>query len=205
MAELPDTRLSLILRLPTAGGGHIDQSAWREFAEIYEPFLFRYARRRGLQDTDAHEHVQRVMIAVAKHVRHWQPSDNQRSDRPRFRNWLFTIARTQLIDVLRNSAKQAGVGGTTQLRKLQSTLAPTEAVKQDVRYEAFLWATARVKQQLAPHTWQAFWSTAVEGDSCARVAQRLKLSIGTVYAARSRVLRRLKSEIALLADDEVNS
>ena len=57
MQQIPDTRSSLILRL----ADNVDGEAWDEFVEIYEPFIYRYARRRGLQDADARELVQDVL------------------------------------------------------------------------------------------------------------------------------------------------
>lgn len=58
---MPDTRISLILRLPRSADG----AAWREFVELYEPLILRFARARGLQSNDAQELVQRVFVAVA--------------------------------------------------------------------------------------------------------------------------------------------
>ena len=43
MPGVPDTRASLILRLPRTE----DAEAWREFVAIYEPFVHRFARRNG--------------------------------------------------------------------------------------------------------------------------------------------------------------
>ena len=49
MTTNPETRESLILRLPSAA----DAQAWREFVDLYEPLIIRFAKRRGLQDADA--------------------------------------------------------------------------------------------------------------------------------------------------------
>ena len=99
MPRVPDTKASLILRLPSAD----DAEAWREFVSIYEPFVYRFARRGGLQDADARELVQSVLLAVARAVGRWRP-DHQRG---RFRTWLFRIARNQLLDVLAKQQRSA--------------------------------------------------------------------------------------------------
>jgi len=83
----------LILRLPS----HEDADAWREFVAIYEPFIYRFARRSGFQDADARELVQNVLVAVVKAVDRWQADP----ERGRFRTWLFKIARNQFLDLLR--------------------------------------------------------------------------------------------------------
>lgn len=64
MPANPDTRESLILRLPSAN----DADAWQEFIDLYKPLVIRFARRRGLQDADAREIAQNVFISVAKAV-----------------------------------------------------------------------------------------------------------------------------------------
>jgi RNA polymerase sigma-70 factor (ECF subfamily) len=44
-------------------------------------------------------------------------------------------------------------------------------------------------------TWHAFWETAVEKRQAGDVAQTLGISLGAVYMAKSRVLRRLREEL----------
>jgi RNA polymerase sigma-70 factor (ECF subfamily) len=51
-----------------------------------------------------------------------------------------------------------------------------------------------------PATWKACWGLVVEGRPVAEVAAELGLTLDAVYAARSRVLRRLRQELAGLLD-----
>src|SRR5262249_62174760 len=61
MEQTPTTRPSLLARLRDPG----DERAWREFAAIYAPLVYRLARRKGLQDADAADLTQDVFRAVA--------------------------------------------------------------------------------------------------------------------------------------------
>src|SRR5947209_20217545 len=61
MATSPQTRPSLLLRIRDAG----DRAAWLQFVEIYAPLVYRFARKRGLQDADAADLAQEVLQAVA--------------------------------------------------------------------------------------------------------------------------------------------
>ena len=65
----------------------------------------------------------------------------------------------------------------------------------EYRREVFQWAARRVRQEFSETTWQAFWLTAVESLSAEEVGGRLGRNRGSIYAARSRVMRRLLREI----------
>ncbi len=61
MSQVPETRDSLLLRLADAA----DHEAWCQFTAIYRPLIYRVARRRGLQDADAQDLAQQVLLSVA--------------------------------------------------------------------------------------------------------------------------------------------
>jgi RNA polymerase sigma factor (sigma-70 family) len=199
MPQVPDTRASLILRLPSAA----DADAWQEFVSIYEPFVYRFARRGGLQEADARELVQNVLLAVARAIGRWQPD----RDRGRFRTWLFRIARNQLIDISGKLRRQVvSRGGTSMIGLLEQ--APdfegwsNDELKISHRREVFRWAASRVKDSVKPATWQAFWMTAVEDQPVEAVAMALEISVGAVYIARSRVFARLREEVQRWEGDD---
>ena len=184
------TRHSLILRLPSAQ----DSRAWTEFCSIYEPLIHRFARNQGLQDADAKELVQDVMISVAKSVKDWRVD----ASRGRFRAWLFRIARNRLIDHLRKRRPDRASGGTEELSALGNVVA-RESVEATLesqhRQELFRSAAALVRDEVQPSTWQAFWKTYVGGLSSEDAARELGITVGAVYIARSRVLHRLRQHI----------
>lgn len=186
---MPDTRISLILRLPRTA----DAAAWREFVELYEPLVLRFARRRGLQDADAMDLVQRVFTSVAGAVDRWQPD----AKRGKFRAWLFRIARNHLINQAALRRRERPVGGSTQVRRLHSEIDERVLEASDVELEyrraVFESAAARVKRLVQPATWTAFWETMVVGRSCESVAEELSMSVGAIYVARSRVVARLRA------------
>ena len=58
-----------------------------------------------------------------------------------------------------------------------------------------------MKDEFQPSTWQAFWGTAVDGQSAKDVGQKLGLSPGAVYVAKSRVLARLREKVRELDEE----
>src|SRR4051794_7651699 len=65
MGDPPITRPSLLLRVRDPR----DNDAWREFVELYGPLVYRFSRKRGLQDADAADLTQIVFQAITAEVR----------------------------------------------------------------------------------------------------------------------------------------
>ena len=189
--NLPDTRASLILRLPDAA----DVEAWDEFLAIYQPLIYRLAVGRGFQHADAMDLVQEVLLAVSRSVDRWSPDPA----RGRFRDWLFRIARNLMINFLtRRKHKPLGSGDSAMaaLLELRSAVDGEESVLFDDEYrqEVFRWAAEQVREKVQPRTWRAFWMTSVDGLAIPAVAERLGMTVGSVYIARSRIIARLREK-----------
>src|SRR5262245_55242332 len=110
MAGFPDTRASLIVRIADAR----DAQAWDEFVRLYQPVVYRLARRQGLQHADAEELVQEAMLAVARAVDRWVPD----AERGRFRAWLYRIARNLMINFLSRPKHQVWGPGDTDMHRV---------------------------------------------------------------------------------------
>ena len=59
-----------------------------------------------------------------------------------------------------------------------------------------------LREATGPETWRAFELTVVDGKSCEEVAKQIGRPVGTVYAARSRVMRRLRNQVQRLEESE---
>jgi RNA polymerase sigma-70 factor (ECF subfamily) len=191
MHDLPDTRHSLLVRL----GDRADHEAWAEFVELYEPAVYRLARSRGLQHADALDLVQDVLAAVAGAIDRWEPDPA----RGRFRSWLFRIARNMAVNALRRGGRGRGSGdsGVNELLQEIPAAAEPDATRFELEFrrEAFLRAADRLRDETSATAWQAFWLTAVEGMGVDEAARRLEITVGALYAARSRVLARLRKQV----------
>jgi RNA polymerase sigma-70 factor, ECF subfamily len=185
----PETRTSLIMRLPNAA----DVAAWEEVVAVYGPFVYRLALRRGLQSADADDLVQEVFGAMSKSIAKWL----ERDDRGRFRAWLLRIARNTSVNFLtRPRHRSLGVGGEEAARALAELPMPESHANSEFdleyRREVFRWAAEQVRDSVAESTWLAFYWSHIDSRSVKDVAQQLGISVGTVYVARSRVMSRLQ-------------
>ena len=190
MTTAQTTRPSLLLRVRDLA----DAAAWGEFVEIYAPLVHRYARRRGLQDADAADIVQDVLREFARCV----PRFQYNPDAGRFRGWLHTLTRRAVARQARQPAGRpvpAGGGESGGPLERAEASAAEAFAEADYRRSVFDWAARQVRGDVREQTWNAFWLTAVEQQSPAAVAERLGLSVGSVYVAKNRVLRRLRTLI----------
>lgn len=192
MTDSPETRHSLLARLY----GDRDEEAWREFLAIYQPLIYRLIRSRGLQDADAQELTQDALVAVAGAIERGTPDFHGGS----FRAWLSRIARNMMINYLtRRRPGQQAAGGSDFQRLLSEQPAANDehatVFDLEQKRELFRWAADRIRDSFHPTTWQAFWRTTVDGEPIGKAANSLGLSIGSAYAARSRVMARLKQTI----------
>lgn len=188
----PYTRASLILRLPDAS----DVVAWNELVDIYTPIVRRVAISQGMQSADADDLSQEVFSSIARSISKWL----DRPDRGPFRAWLLTIARNAAINYLtRRSTKPLAEGGN----ETAAAFAECQTVRSEVsdhfdleyRREVFRWAAAQVRHRVTDATWSAFWLTLVEGKSVVEASQQLRVSVGTVYVSRSRVMKRIREAV----------
>jgi RNA polymerase sigma factor (sigma-70 family) len=191
MNSTPETRASLLIRVRDPA----DQSAWHEFVEIYRPVILRMARAKGLQEADAEDLAQQVLFSVAKAVEQREHD----SARARFRTWLHRVAHNAILNALTRGKPDRGTGDTATLAVLKQHESPTgpdsELLRTEHRREVFRWAARHVREEFQQDTWNAFWLTAVEGRDIQVVAEELAKNSGAVYAARSRIIRRIQEKV----------
>jgi len=197
MNELPQTRQSLLIRL-----GQGTEDGWEEFLTVYEAAIFQYCRRKGLQDADSRDVTQDVLLAVHKRVDTWDAD----ASRGTFRGWLFRTARNIIVDSLNDRCRQPQAGGGSGVAGILAELPQAESEEatlflMEYRKSLFEWAAAQVRSEVHQNTWKAFCMTAVEGSQPEQVAKELGVSVGSVYAAKCRVVARLRTTISRLDED----
>lgn len=216
MRDIPSTRPSLLLRLSDGG----DTAAWLQFVALYEPALYRFARSKGWQHADAEDLVQTVLTSLAQKVGEWDTSQQKGS----FRGWLLRVAQNASIDAFRARQRRKvalfsahdkvvndGSGdpndGLEHPLPQHELSAPEDFVTQsdsgliqEYRRELLQQGAEAIRSEFQEKTWLAFVWTHLEGMSVDEAAQGLGLSKASVYAARSRIVARLRSKVREMFD-----
>jgi RNA polymerase sigma-70 factor (ECF subfamily) len=177
-------------------GDWSDDAAWNEFVEQYRPLVEGWCRRMRLDAETTDELCQRIWINLADCISSFQYDPSRR-----FRGWLRRLCYSRAIDLIRErKARHA--------RPLEDNLAGEWPEICDAEEEDENPNAARdsaivrlgqevhdsVRSRIAPQTWSAFWSIAIDGLSVRETADALKISYAAAFAARQRVAVRLRAE-----------
>lgn len=106
-----DTRETLLARLEDQS----DRDAWDQFSALYAPVIYRLARGRGMQDADAQDLTQHVLITVARAI----PRCQSNSDGTRFRRWLRRVTKNATINALNRKPRDMAAGGSSRINLLR--------------------------------------------------------------------------------------
>jgi RNA polymerase sigma-70 factor (ECF subfamily) len=171
-----------------------DPQAWDRLVELYTPLLYHWARRLGLQESDAADLVQEVFAVLVRKLPTFH-YDRQQS----FRGWLRKITMNKWRDRQRRAATQPREAGGPGP---EAAVPDSVAAVWEEEYQQHLVRRALevMQSEFESATWKACWETVVAGRKPAEVAAELGISLAAVYAAKSRVLRRLRRELEGLLD-----
>ncbi len=191
------TSASLLGRL---GGNPHDAQAWEEFAQRYGGKILQWCRQYKLQDADAQDVTQNVLLKIAQRLRTFRYDPAQS-----FRGWLKTLTRAAWCDWLGEQGRPDRASGTSDVLELLRTVEGRDNLEQKLEeeYDRELLnaATCRVRLRVESHTWEAFRLMTFEGLSGAQTAERLSMKVATVFVARSKVQKMLKETIEQLEND----
>ena len=193
--EFPDTHPSLLRSLRGEGA----EESWASFFERYAPAVLRAARFRGLDEHDADDIVQQVMLAIARHIGDF----NYDRDRGRFRHWVRRIAESKIADHFRRRPPAVtGLPLDERISDEPSVAEAWEAVwEQEWRLQDLTYCLELIRGSVAPRTFEAFRMYVIEGASAAQTAATVGMSPHYVHVIRCHLLRRIKREIIRLEQE----
>lgn len=199
MLREPSTCVSLLERLrrqPT------DQQAWREFVGRYAPTIHAWCRHWHLQEADAEDVTQSVLIILARRMKtfDYDPSG-------RFRAWLQTVTRNAWSAFVESRRTRSLLtGDDSGIHHILANLeAPADLVRRlDECFDRELLdlAMEQVRVRVEPHTWEAFRLTTIDQVAANAVADQVGMKVATVYVAVSKVKKMIRAEVRRLEGEE---
>jgi len=188
------TSLSLLERLKDDGQKH---QAWRDFVARYGPRITHWCRRWGLQEADAADVTQNVMLQLSR-----QMESFEYDPQGKFRSWLKTITWRAWADYLKAQGRNLALPGSIdQLKRLDTIEAKDDLMArldEEADTEILEIALRRVRKRVQENTFEAFRLMAFERLSDAEVAESLGMNVGAVYVAKARIDQMLSAEVGRL-------
>jgi RNA polymerase sigma-70 factor (ECF subfamily) len=192
------TRVSLLDRMCQDPG---DQATWNEFVARYGPKIYGWCRHWGLQEADAQDVTQSVLLQLSTKMRRFAYDPSRR-----FRSWLKTITQHAWSDFLSDRQRVPTTTCDTQTMEALGTVEARQdletCLEEAFDLELLELATRRVRQRIEARTWEAFRLTALDGVSGADAARRLGMNVAAVFKAKSNVKKQLQEEIRQLENPE---
>ncbi|MFK7817778.1 MAG: RNA polymerase sigma factor [Planctomycetaceae bacterium] len=171
--------------------------AWVQFVQRYGPRVESWCRRWGLQDADARDVAQNVMLKLARQMQTFD-YDHKGS----FRSWLKTIAWRSWVDFLkaqkRNVVRPSGFDALAKLDTVEAKDDLMEQLEEEANQEILEVAMNRVRSRVKQRTFEAFRLMTFERLSGIEAGHQLDMPVGSVFVAKSRVDKMLSEEVALL-------
>lgn len=192
----PSTNTTLLARLSQTPSNEL---AWDEFVDRYGRLIYGWFRRWGLQEADAEDVAQAMLLALARQMRAFV-YDPSRS----FRGWLRTIARRTWGRFIADRQRWPVEIAPADADRLCSQEAETDFLQQlEAEGEAELLELAQraARGRVSPRVWEAFRLSTEEDLSGAEVARLLDIKPGAVYVATGRVRKIIREEFERLGGD----
>lgn len=186
-----ETSLSLLDRLRHSS----ENEGWNRLADLYSPLVRVWLRRYDVQDSDANDLVQEVLLTVSSEL-----GTFEHCGRPgAFRGWLKAILINRLRKFWRARDRRPEARGDSDIdARLAELDDPASEMSQIWNREHDQYVLRQLLALAEPHfavnTWKAFCRVALDGELPDVVAEEMGISRNAVIVAKCRVLSRLRQE-----------
>jgi len=195
------TRVSLLERMKDWQ----NQASWQEFFDTYWKLIYGVARRANLNDAEAQDAVQEVLVHVARQM----PGFKYDPAIGSFKGWLLTKTRWCVIEQLRRRGRVAtspegdSTTGAEAVEQMADPSAPPmdEVWEKEWQQNLLEAALIRLKRRFDPLKLQMFDFYVRKEFSAEEVAARFGVPVEQVYLAKHRVTEALKAEVERLERD----
>lgn len=178
---------------------HEDHGAWREFDARYRELILRFCRRKGLQQSDAEDVRQIVMLSLARALRtfEYQPA------RGRFRGYLGRVVANAIHRQHRRPRPEhQGLDTHVASRLGDEDPARLEAEwEEEWMHHHYRLAMNTVRETADPKS-VAVFERLLAGDPTDRVARDFSMTRDAVHKVKQRLRDRLKALVAEQIHDE---
>ncbi len=172
-----------------------DNISWDEFFEMYRPLIFIRGRDFGFSKSECDDLTQLVMSEIFK----MRNTFSYNPAKGRFRDYMKKIIFHQALRL-----KKESYAGKMYVELPGDLMEDNDELEQNWKEEweaqQMKLALDELKHRIEPLTYQAFDLYALQNCAAEDVAAWLKISVNSVYLAKTRSISKLKEIISTLPD-----
>jgi RNA polymerase sigma-70 factor (ECF subfamily) len=188
------TRSTLLLRVRDTE----DEGAWREFDDRYRELILRYGRARGLQEADAEDVRQTVMVGLSRSLRRFE----YRRGQGRFRDYLRRVTTNAVNTAVSHPSASPKLLSMEELEQGDHSDEDRDATwDREWMHHHFRVALRRARKAFEPRSIAVF-EDLLAGRSVKHVADEHGISPDAVYKVKFRLRDHLEQLIAEQLQDE---
>lgn len=191
MAVQVSTHSTLIHRLQHG----VDSQAWGDFVGRYGALIRAVACKHGLQDADADDVLQEVLIGLSRAM----PRFIYNPQQARFRTFLHTVVRREILRRFRQERPARAFNETDAIPSQDDSDAIWEA---EWRQYHLGRAMEAIDVEFSARDRRAFAMYVGNATPALEVATELKLSLDQIYQIKSRIMKRLGEIIEIQVEEE---
>lgn len=192
----PQTSITLIKKLSGEMSGE-SEVAWTRFFDLYSPAIRKFVEWNG-GERDPDDVLQEVLLRLLNVLR----SGRYSAGKGRFRSFLATLIRRQLVDLYRREQAR-GAGLSVPIDDVEPSLPPEQAEIVDMK-----WRLARheaavehvlTRTALSRQSKDIYRAHVIDGRSAAEVAKAFGVTknlVGQIKFRVDRAIAALESELA---------
>ncbi len=160
-----------------------ERTAFAELLHLYEPKVFRLAKRYARNEADAEDLTQDIFLAVYKSIRNF-------GGRSRLSTWIFRVALNHCMEYHRRMRPEAvSLDETIFLASNSLSADPERVLEADILSESIL---AALKQLSSSHR-EVVEMHELYGFTYPEIAEMLGVPVGTVKSRLFHAMKNLKT------------
>jgi len=165
-----------------------NNQAWNRFFARYQPLITTFAKRLGLDQSDADDVSQDTLLVFLQDYQ----DGKYDQEKGRLRSWLFGIAHYKIADIKRRRMKEIVIvektEGTGFLARIESPDEMERIWDEEWKRSILRTCLEEAAKVVSPQTVKAFEFHVLKEWTVENVAQHLGMSTNAVYIAKNRVL-----------------
>lgn len=188
------TRATLLMRVKNRK----DQQSWDEFVHYYKPYIYRVIKNAISGHHDCEDLVQKTLVTCWEKL----PEYEYDPERSKFRTWICTIARNYVLKFYRDTGRYNNKIDNFGENSPDTLSEPEIEKLAEKEWQLYIsnMAWENIKSQFDGKALECFMMMS-DGLSAAIVAEKLGLTVGSVYVLKKRVTEKLYREINRLDQD----